>query len=385
MRVLLNGWFWGQIAAGSGQYLGHLLSHLVAVAPQHEYMLAVWRQQRSLPEPPDCRLLPLATPFDRVSEDLSKVWFEQVAYPRACRRVGADLAHVPHWGSPWRPTVPTVVTIHDLIPLLLPAYRGSALVRSYTRLAAAAARRADAVITVSRASQRDIITHLRVPEAQVWVTHEAAPSEFQRANRTQVAAMRRRHDLPDRYLLYLGGFDVRKNVGGVLEAFARLAERRAATAPVLVVAGRLPDTDTPFAPDPRRMARELGIEDCVVFTGWVEEADKAALYTAADLFVFPSRYEGFGLPVMEALACGTPTVTSNVSSLPELVGQAGLLVNPDDVSELSAAMEQLWQDATLRKRLREAALARAARFSWRETAQGTAHVYARVLGRAQVG
>jgi glycosyltransferase involved in cell wall biosynthesis len=385
MRVLLNGWFWGQLAAGSGQYLGHLLPHLTAAAPHHEYLLAVWRQRPPSSEPPDCCVLSLATPFDRVSENLSKVWFEQVAYPLACRRLGADLAHVPHWGSPLQPAVPTVVTIHDLIPLLLPAYRGSRLVRLYTRLAAISARRAAGVITVSQASQRDIVTHLGLPERKVWITPEAAPAGFRRPGHTQVATVRRRYNLPDRFFLYLGGFDVRKNVGGVLKAFAQLGARGPLAAPHLVIAGRLPHTDTPFAPDPRRMARELRIDDRVVFTDWVDEADKPALYTAADVFVFPSYYEGFGLPVVEALACGTPIVTSNVSSLPEVAGPAGLLVSPSDVSELSAAMERLWQDAVLRERMREAALAQADRFSWQETARATADVYAQVLDGSRTG
>ncbi|MBC8448658.1 MAG: glycosyltransferase family 4 protein [Chloroflexi bacterium] len=390
MRIVLSGWFWGQTATGSGQYLSHLLAHLPEAAPQHEYVLVVPggisnsripdHASRATHHAP--RLERAPTPFDKLNANLSKVWFEQIAFPRACRRLGANLAHVPHWGSPLRPTVPTVVTIHDLIPLLLPAYRGGVLVRLYTRLVAAAARRTSAVITVSQASQSDIITHLRLPAARVRVTHEAAPASFRRAEQAQVDALRRELGLPDRFFLYLGGFDVRKNVAGLLAAFAQVAERMP-VAPALVIAGKLPPRDTAFAPDPRRIARELGIESKVYFTGWVEEADKPALYTAAVAFVFPSHYEGFGLPVLEALACGTPTITSNVSSLPEMAGQAAVLVSPDDVAGLAAAMARLWHDAAWRERLRDEALAQAAHFSWKRTAQATVEVYAEVLARAQ--
>lgn len=390
MRIVLNGWFWGQKGTGSGQYLGHLLTHLPATAPPHEYILVVPdgipdSEIAAHPSPITHRAPRLeraATPFDRLDANLSKVWFEQVAFPRACRRLGADLAHIPHWGSPLQPAVPTVVTIHDLIPLLLPAYRGRVWVRLYTRLVAAAARRAAGVITVSQASQRDIIAHLGLPADRVWITQEAAPAGFRRAQPDQVEALRRRLGLPDRFFLYLGGFDVRKNVAGLLLALACLAERMS-VAPALVLAGQLPPRDTPFTPDPRRMARELGIASRVHFTGWVEEADKPALYTAATAFVFPSHYEGFGLPVLEALACGTPTITSNVSSLPEVAGQAAIQVAPDDVPELAAAMARLWQDGALQERMRQEALAQAARFSWPRTAQATVEVYAEVLARAQ--
>jgi len=395
MRIVLNGWFWGQTATGSGQYLSHLLAHLVEVAPQHEYVLAVPSEASNLRNTHHAsRVERVLTPFDNINVHLAKVWFEQIAFPRACRWLEADMAHVPYWGSPLQPTVPTVVTIHDVIPLLLPAYRGSVLVRLYTRLVAAAARRADAVIAVSHASRRDIIAHLGLPAAQVWVTHEAAAASLRRTDQAQVDAVRHKYGLPERFFLYLGGFDVRKNVAGLLAAFARLIEgmplasgprvssSRLPPAPMLVIAGRLPRRDTGFTPDPRRIARELGIESGVHFTGWVEEADKPALYTAATAFVFPSRYEGFGLPVLEALACGTPVITSCVSSLPEVVGRAGLLVSPDDVAELAAAMERLWYDAALRGRLRDEALVQAARFSWQQTAQATAEVYAEVGSKA---
>jgi glycosyltransferase involved in cell wall biosynthesis len=155
----------------------------------------------------------------------------------------------------------------------------------------------------------------------------------------------------ERFILYLGGFDVRKNVVGLVRAYAGWAQRevplllRSGTSdavPHLVIAGQLPDADTPFTPDPRRMAAEAGIADRVHFAGWVDEADKPALYSLASLFVFPSLYEGFGLPAAEAAACGAPVLTSNRSSLPEAAPGA-LLVDPEDVEALAAAMAQALQ------------------------------------------
>ena len=385
MRVILNGWFWGQTGTGSGQYLSHLLEHLTALAPDNDYVLALWQPSGALAceearLPAGCQALLLTTPFDRVSENLSKVWFEQVAFARACRRAGANIAHVPYWGSPLFPTVPTVATIHDLFPLLMPAYRGGAAACLYTRLVAASARRAAGAITVSQASQQEIVTHLRLPATRVRVTPEAAPDDMQRAESAQVRMAVRKYGLPEKFLLYLGGFDARKDVAGLLAAFALLAPREPPELN-LVIAGRLPDVDSSFTPDPRRIALQLGIAAQVQFPGWIDEADKAALYTAARVFVFPSRGEGFGLPVLEALACGTPVITTRTSSLPEVAGGAGILVSPGDTGELAEAMGMLWHDDRLWWKLHEEALARAALFSWRKTAQATLDAYTAALAQ----
>jgi len=177
--------------------------------------------------------------------------------------------------------------------------------------------------------------------------------------------------LPPRYLLYLGGFDLRKNVPRLLQAFARLDDPQVK----LVVAGRLPEADTPFTPDPRRIVARLGITDRVHFTGWVDEELKPALYAGAEAFLFPSLYEGFGLPPLEALSCGTPVIVSDRSALPEVVDGGGLCVDPEDTSALASAMERLLRDRALREQLQRAALTHARRFDWSRTAEQTRNVY----------
>jgi len=272
-----------------------------------------------------------------------------------------------------------VVTVHDLIPLLLPAYRGSLLVRLYTRLVAAAARKAEAIITVSQASARDIVRYLHVPPERVHVTYEAAGEAFQPVeDETLLAAIRQKYALPERYFLYLGGFDQRKNLSVLLRAFALLVNRQPLAR--LVIAGKLPGRDSSMFPDPRRLAMESEVEESVTFTGWVAEEDKPALLSGATAFVFPSLYEGFGLPPLEAMACGAPVIASNRSSLPEVVGEGGILVEPTDVEALAEAMEMLLVDDALRAELRQRALAQAAKFSWKQTALETLAVYRKVVG-----
>jgi glycosyltransferase involved in cell wall biosynthesis len=203
-----------------------------------------------------------------------------------------------------------VVTVHDLIPLLMPAYRRNALHRAYTALVAWTVRRAAAVITVSEASARDVAEHLRIPRERVHAIHHGPSAADGRPNAAEVARVRAKYALPERFFLYLGGFDARKNVAGIVAAYARYLERGGDRETKLAIGGKLPETDGEFAPDPRRLAVESGVAGQVIFLGYVEEADKAALYAAARAFFFPSLYEGFGMPVLEAMAAGAPVVTS---------------------------------------------------------------------------
>jgi glycosyltransferase involved in cell wall biosynthesis len=380
LQIAINAWFADQPTTGSGQYLTHLLQAYAAGPATDRYLLLV-PSTRLVPTPltslgPSFRWQRLRTPFDGLHAHLAKLWFEQVSLPRACRRWGATLVHVPYWAAPLCSSAPVVVTVHDLIPLLLPAYRGGPLGRLYTILVTRSARRATAVLTDSYASRADIIRHLGVPANRVRAVHLAADDRFRPSvDPTAAEHVRGKLGLPPRYLLYLGGFDVRKNVTGILQAFAQLdaAEVR------LVVAGRLPEQDTPFTPDPRPIAHELGLAGRVYFTGWVDEADKPALYGGAEALVFPSLYEGFGLPPLESLSCGTPAIVSDRSSLPEVVNGGGLCVDPEDTSALAAAMERLLQDSSLRERLRGAGLEHAQRFAWTKTAQQTLDAYRGVV------
>jgi glycosyltransferase involved in cell wall biosynthesis len=375
MRIGINALFLERPETGSGQYTRHLLESLAKVDPAIEYLLF-------RPGP-----APSISNIQYPISNRAKLWFEQVSFPRACCHL--DLAHVPYFASPLFPTVPTVVTVHDLIPLILPAYRGSLLVRLYTRLVAAAARKAEAIITVSQASKRDIVCYLHIHPERIHVTYEAAGEAFQPvedeacpepSRRAQLAGIRQKYDLPKRYFLYLGGFDQRKNLSALLRAFALLANKQRQAR--LVIAGKLPGQDSPLFPDPRRLVRELRVEKRVIFTGWMPEEDKPALLSEAVAFVFPSLYEGFGLPAAEALACGTPIIASDRSSLPEVVGEGGVLVEPTSVEALAEAMEMLLVDDALRSELRQRALAQAAKFSWKQTALETLAVYEEVVRNA---
>jgi glycosyltransferase involved in cell wall biosynthesis len=401
MRVALNGWFWDQPTVGSGQYLHHLVEHLPRAAPAHTYYLVVPADDLPVGAAPRGRPgagesvggehtgsplpHPVSLPFGRERPRLRKLFFEQVAFPRACRALGADMAHVPYWGSPLFAPCPVVVTIHDLIPVVLPAYRSRWTMRWYIRLVSVSARRAAAVIAVSQATARDVARHLGIPPERIHVIYEGAPSACRPiTDPALLEAVRRKYALPDRFFLYIGGFDVRKNVSVLLSSYARLLASGMSGLPPLVIAGSLPDADTPFMPDPRAGAARLGLSGRVHFPGRIDEADKPALYSSATVLVYPSRFEGFGLPPLEAMACGCPVITADATSLPEVVGNAAILVPPDDEEGWATAMRRLL-DGGERELWRQKGMAQAARFDWLRAAQETALLYAGIASSHLAG
>ena len=392
MKIAINGMFWDRPTTGSGQYLRALLpalaqrdsiSDYVLIAPDEAPRSAACPErsrrvsgQQSDDLPPRTTLLLERVALSRVSDNLGKVWFEQVAFGRACRRECATLAHVPYFAPPLFPLARTAVTIHDLIPLVLPLYRGSLLVRVYTQLAVAGARRADAIIADSECSKRDIVNRLGIDASRVRVVYLAAHTRYRPIDdAAQIDAVRRKYALPVKFLLYLGGYDQRKNIRVIIKAFALLPEFYRAGYR-LVLAGVSLGRDSEFFPDPRRIAREVWVaEDAVRYIGWVDEEDKPALYASATVFLFPSLYEGFGLPPLEAMACGTPVISSNASSLPEVVGDAAMQVDPNDVRAWAEAMRAVLTDDARRAEMRERGIAQSAKFSWERAAEETIQVY----------
>jgi glycosyltransferase involved in cell wall biosynthesis len=372
MRIVVNGWFFIHNShTGTGQYLRALLDWLPQVNPKADYYLVTPGQLASPTAlPAGWRLYPVAGG----AADLHKLYFEQVLFPWACRRLRADVIHIPYWAPPLAFTsAPVVVTIHDLIPRLLPPYRGRVLTRAYTALVSAATPRTRLILADSEASRLDILRLFRLPEERVRRVYLAADQRY-RATGDPAAdlASRQKYGLPEKYVLYLGGFDVRKNVPALLEAWATSALARHAG---LVLGGSVPAPDGRLFADYAGLTARLGLTDAVKFIGPVDEADKPALYRGAAVFVYPSRYEGFGLPPLEAMACGTPVVTTNGGSLPEVVGEAGLVVPPDDTRALGQALLACLTEPAMARGLRERGLLQARQFSWENMARETAAAY----------
>ena len=298
---------------------------------------------------------------------------QQWAIPRTLRRLRADLYHSPYYLMPYWPGVPTVVTVYDLIPLLFPQHVSPTARLLFRWMTALALRAASRVIVISQATRRDLLTFYHLPPQKVTAIPLAADPGFHPPPPAEVNRVRRKYDaLPENYLLYLGINKPHKNLVRLIDAFSRFTFHVSRF--TLVIAGAW---DSRY-PEPRQRAEALGLENVVRFLGPVPEADLPALYSGATLFVFPSLYEGFGLPVLEAMACGTPVVCSNTSSLPEIVGEAALTFDPLDVTEMAAKIEEALHDEALREEMRGKGLQQAAKFSWERTAQETLKVYREV-------
>ena len=376
MHIVLNGWFWDQPNTGSGQYLRYLLRALRRVAPELQLTLVLPPQQQPAKDVPPTVDVVIA---GGSRGNLGKVLFEQRVFPQAAGRVKADLVHVPYWGPPLSSPAPLITSVLDVIPLALPEYSQGFKQHLYTSLVTAAARGSAHVITISNAAKDDIVQHLSIPPEQITTTHLAVDEAYHpRMGAEADAAVREKYHLPERYVLYLGGFDVRKQVNQLLLAYTYVGPSEGENAP-LVIAGQEPQWGTPMFPDLRQYAAELQITDYVQWIGRVDEADKPSLYRMADVFVFPSRYEGFGLPVLEAMASGTPVVANKIPVLEEIVGDGAFLVENGSARAMAGAILALLGQGALRETMISRGLAQSTKFSWRKTARETLAVYERVL------
>lgn len=266
--------------------------------------------------------------------------------------------------------VPTVLTVHDLIFERYPAHHTWRNVQFLKRAMPTFVRAADVVIAVSEHTKRDLVELYRTPPAKIRVIYEGIDAHFAPAPPDAVSAVRNRYGLARPYLLMVGTLEPRKNHVTTMAALARLkAAGQDVTLAVVGGQGWL------FEPVQRRVA-ELGLENDVVFTGYVPDADLPALYTGAACALAPSLYEGFGFPVLEAMACGAPVICSQASSLPELAGDAAILIHPTDDEALAAAVTRVLSAPDLAASMRAKGLAQAARFTWHACAHETADVYA---------
>lgn len=373
MHVVLDARYLSQHQSGVGYYTQRLVSGLAAIDRMNRYTCLVIRDGPGLPVAhPNVEGWPTRVSFENhLTGDL---WL--LAYlPWQLARLGTDVYHGP---AVFLPLVKlgyrSVVTIHDLVSFLFPATvpRKYALyMRLMTRLSV---RSADRIIAVSGATKQDLVRVLGVADGKVVVIHEAVGPEFAVASAPDaVERTVRRYGIRPPYCLFVGNLEPRKNLARLIEAFALLRARGpfAGRAPQLVLAG----TRGWLYSGIFRAVEAHGLADEIVFTGYVPPADLPHLYAGAACFIFPSLYEGFGLPVLEAMAAGTPVVAARVGAIPEVVGDAALLVDASRPAEIAEAVAAVLADGALRDRLVARGRARACAFTWEAVARQTLAVY----------
>jgi glycosyltransferase involved in cell wall biosynthesis len=356
---------------GIGSYAENLLEQFREVAPDISLIVVLQSDDPALRAALPARVRALQLPARLFRRFPARLLFEQLVLPFLAWHYRADVIHSLHYSLPLLPgRARRVVTMHDMtayvLPHMHPWFKG-AYMRVFIRQAI---RRADSLIFVSASALEDCRRWFRLPLDHASVVHHGKSDSFRPDGSPEALAdVRARYKLPPGYLLYLGTLEPRKNIPLLLRAFADLAQRHPEAR--LVIAGK----KGWYFEEIFHTVATLNLADRVIFTGYVDEADKPALLRGASLFVYPSLHEGFGVPVLEAMASGIPTIAGNRTSIPEIAGDGALLIDPASLPELTAALEHLYTDKAARSELTARGRAQAAKFSWKKTAEETAAVY----------
>ena len=360
--------------AGVGCYTAGLLEGLAAIDQRNDYYLYpffyhIFHPQLkdvTVPEQRNFHLRFRSLPYSAIEY----LWFRS-GYARKRLLGKVDVLHSTTFCVPDDHYGKLVLTIHDNSVLLFPDYHTEANRLHCLEGILKAACRADRLIAVSESCKRDLVEYLAVPPEKIVVTPEAARKGFARVtDRKLLGALQKKYKMDASYILNVGTLEPRKNVRRLIEAYALLPPNLRREVQLVIAGG-----EGWLSSDLGMVVRRLGLSDRVRFLGYVRDEELVTLYSFAELFVYPSLYEGFGLPVVEAMACGAPVISSNRSSIPEVAGKATVLVNPEDVLELACAMEVLLEKPEYRRKLSKLGLERAQEFSWKKTAEQTLAVY----------
>jgi len=356
---------------GIGTYIRNLLRHLARIDRENEYVLLCQESDMGVAATLGENFRAVLEPADNYSIA------EQIHVPWVLMREKPDVYHAPHYVLPVAVRSRSVVTIHDCIHLMFPQYLPNRAAYAYARGAMwSAARRSDRILTVSEASKRDILHFFNVPPDKISVVYNAIDERiWEEPPPEDIARVRERFQLDQRFVLYAGTIKPHKNLVRLIEAFAQLRKGEFEELKLLIIGDEISKL-----PALRRAVHSYKLHKHVRFLGFLPDETLAALYRLASLFVFPSLYEGFGLPPLEAMASGTPVVTSNVSSLPEVAGDAAVLVDPYDVSSIVEGMRRVLSDSALANELRRKGLIRARDFSWERSVARTHEIYQLVGG-----
>jgi len=355
----------GYRRAGIHQYISQILAHL-PVEDDLEYV--VYTRHAALARKQNCRVVQSRWPTER--RQLRILW-EQAMWPMHAIRDHLDLLHSMAFVMPALTCKPAVVTVYDLSFMHYPE-RFVPIQRLYlTSQTRRSCRQAKRIVVISESGRDDVQRFFGVPEARIDVIHPGVSPLFGPHSPEQIADFRRRHRLPERFLLHVGTLQPRKNIPALITALTRLTDREI---PLYLVGGKGWLYEEVFA-----QVADLGMQDRVRHVGYVSDEDLPLWYCAASLLAFPSVYEGFGMPIVEAMACGTVVVAADTAAVPEAAGDAALYFDPQDIDALAEQMERALVDSDLAATMRARGLVQAARFSWERAGRQMASVYRAAL------
>jgi len=369
MRIGLDGIPLASPKTGIGHYTLELARALAKLAPQEEFELL--------------SPIPFSSPLDHGPPNLRQVeaarrrfWFV-LGLPLYIRRHKLALFHGTNYEIPWWNECPTILTIHDLSLLLHPETHESRLVRRARYRLPLMARWATKIITATEVVKKEIAERLQVDPAKITVTPYAPRSNFRPLERSDTEQTRARLGVEECFVLFVGTIEPRKNLITLLRALADIL-RTTELRPQLVIAGQ----KGWLVRETLNYINSEGLNEHIKFTGYISDRDLRALYASCAVCVYPSLYEGFGLPPLEAMACGAPVIASNVPTLTETIGNAALLVPPTDVQQLACGIVEMISDQGKSAHFSQVGLERASQFTWERTARATLDVYTKAIHRS---
>ncbi|MBN2146114.1 MAG: glycosyltransferase family 4 protein [Anaerolineales bacterium] len=362
-----------QRPVGAGNYIIQLVRALLRQPGSDEFVIFAQRATApllGLAESPRLQLVVLPDKHPAL-----RLLWEQTIFPILVKRYRIDLLHSLHYTFPLLYPGRRVVTLHDMTFFLFPHLHTPDKRYIFRFFIHTSARLADALVADSESTRQDAMRIARIPAKKIFTAQLGVTEEFHPIHDpAHLAEVRQKYSLPGRFVLYVGLIEPRKNLPSLLKAFSMIASR--IPQHHLVITGRMGW----MVADVMKQVEALDLQHRVHFTGYVEQADLPVVYNMADLSVYPSIYEGFGFPVLESMACGTPVITTNVSSMPEIIADAGIQLSPQDTAGLAQAILALIESPEQRRVLAEKGLQRAAQFTWDRTAAQTLAVYRYVLG-----
>jgi glycosyltransferase involved in cell wall biosynthesis len=303
-----------------------------------------------------------------------RFYWDQFTYPKKAKQAKVDLLHQPCFSAPLGFNKPVVVTIHDIISLLFPETIPFASRMFYSKWMPFSYRKASQIITISESTKKDVVRVLGIPEEKITVIPLGFDKKIQkRVGQQMIAKVKEKYKLPENYLLHIGTLEPRKNLDFLIDVFSGVMQHNENLG--LVITGK----KGWYYEGLFEKVKDLSLQKRVIFTGYIDEQDKAAIYQGARIFTFPSIYEGFGLPPLEAMAAGVPVISSDTSSMPEVIGDAGVLISPYDKEAWEKAIIEVDANEKLRNEMIAKNAMQVEKFSWDKTAEKTIEIYSKVL------
>ncbi|MCK4592396.1 glycosyltransferase family 4 protein [Candidatus Parcubacteria bacterium] len=371
-RIGIDARMYGYAQTGIGNYIRHLLQCIFEMDKKNEYVIFLMPEEYDKFNLPNKRIKKIGVSAKWYG------WKEQLLFPFQLYKENLDLIHFTHFNSPILYSKKSIVTIHDITPFFFPGHKMKSIIRrtGFRTVFSLSVKKASKVIAVSENTKNDIVEHFKIKEDKINVIYEGTDSQFKViSNNQKIAGIKKKYNITKPFIFYTGVWRNHKNLVGLIKAFEILRNKYKLDYQ-LVLGGK----EDPYYPEVREIWEKLRLENEIIRTGFIDQKDLPLFYNAAEVFVIPSFYEGFGLIGLEAMSCGIPVISSNTTSLPEILGNAAIYFNPNSPKEMAEKIKLVLTDKKLYNELKERGFKQVEKYSWEKMGRKTMEIYRKVLG-----